>query len=594
MRYARVGTQKRACHRRKKINDSAINGLLCGVKIVFGRKLFDYSAFFLYNYIDYKVYIRKCRPLCALRLLKESLMSKSKSIVITVLLALIMAVAAFFAVFSVGNGDEAYSSVLRRISLGADYTGYAYTTICPEGVINENDYNGLVDEYANAEADSDLTDPATKYEKHGNFYVDKDEYSDLAELKASVKNDAEILNKRFGEKGYSSYSVAVEDGLSIKISVPTYFSVAEYNGVEDEARSNRLSVAKSALTTICADGALTLRTSDSTISATDADGNSKTYDMEKLGTDEWTDKALVDDAKTYTFTKEDVAPYFSSITGGTIGSTAVLTFNFTAEGREKIKEITTLVASSSSQTLYFFLGENQLVGYSNCTATIDANSISLQTNDGTTANNIAIALNSAVHGDALSLQYGDVFVSSENSHGNLSALLTLIACVLLLAGMSVLLTVKYKKLGALTSAIAVGLALVLVYALYLLGITVTLSVVLTCAILIALFAVSCAVVFAEVKRLTLTGRTIQASVKEAYKNVLMTVTDLHLVLVVVAILLAAIGVGEVAACGLISVIGVVASYVLYWFTRFMWYATSAPEKDKFKFAGLKRVVYEDD
>lgn len=521
-------------------------------------------------------------------------MSKSKSIVITVLLALIMAVAAFFAVVSVSTEGEGYSSVLRKISLGADYTGYAYTTICPEGVITENDYVGLVDEYANAESGSDLTDPATKYEKHGNFYVDKDEYGDVEELKASVAADAEILNKRFGEKGYSSYSVAVEDGLSIKISVPTYFSVAEYNGTLDVERSNRLSVAKNALTTISYDGALTLRTSDTTISTTDADGNSKTYDMEKLGTDDWTDKALADSAKTYALTKDDVAPYFSSITGGTIGSTAVLTFNFTAEGREKIKEITTLVASSSSQTLYFFLGENLLVGYSNCTATIDANSISLQTDDGATANNIAIALNSAVSGGALNLQYGDVYVAADNAHGNLSATLTLVACVLLLAGMVALLTVKYKKLGALTSAIAVALALVLVYALYLLGITVTLPVVLTCAILIALFAASCAIVFAEVKRLTLTGRTIQASVKEAYKNVLMTITDLHLVLVVVAILLAAIGVGEVAACGLISVIGVAASYVLYWFTRFMWYVTSAPEKDKFKFAGLKRVVYEDD
>ena len=106
--------------------------------------------------------------------------------------------------------------------------------------------------------------------------------------------------------------------------------------------------------------------------------------------------------------------------------------------------------------------------------------------------------------------------------------------------------------------------------------------------------VSNGVVFTEVKRLVATGRTIQASVKEAYKNVLMTVTDMHIVLVVVSILLAAVGVGEVAACGLIMVVASVASYVLYWFTRLMWYVLSAPVRDKFAFAGLKRVVYEDD
>ncbi len=522
-------------------------------------------------------------------------MGKTKSIVITVLLALIMAVAAFFAVVSFDVGtSKRYNSILSNVSLGADYTGYAYTTIYPEGVITASDYNGLVDEYTSAGTGSGLTDPATKYEQCGNLYVDKDEHSDIDALKASVASDAKILNARFGQKGYSSYGVAVEDGLSIKISVPTYFTSAQFASLDEDGRSTRLSAATAALSTITSAGTLTLRTSDTSIETTDANGNAKTYDMVKLGSDEWADKATVDGSKTYSLSKDDVAPYFSSITGGSIGSTAVLTFNFTAEGREKIKEITTLVASSSSQTLYFFVGDSQLVGYSSCTSPIDSGSISLQTNDADTARNIAITLDSVVKGNVLSLQYGDVSVASQKSNGGISAILTLVACVLLFAGLVAFLTVKYKKLGAITSAIAFLFALVEVYALQLLSITVTFAVVFTCAVLIALFAISCAIVFAEVKRLTLTGRTIQASIKDAYKNVLMTITDLHLVLVVVAILLATIGVGEVAACGLISVIGVVASYVLYWFTRFMWYVTSSPEKDKFKFAGLKRVVYEDD
>ena len=527
-------------------------------------------------------------------------MGKTKSIVITVLLALAMAVAAFFAMVSFDVGvSKRYNSILSNISLGADYTGYAYTTVCPEGVITVSDYDGLVDAYENAEDKSQLTDPATIYEKHGNFYVNKEEFSDVDALKSSVAADVKILNERFGEKGYSSYSVAVEDGLSIKISVPTYFTAAEFKNLDEDSRSSRISAVSSALQVLTSEGKLTLRTSDASIETKDANDNGDTHDMTKLGADEWVDKATVSDSngntvKTYALTKEDVTQYFSSVTGGTIGSTPVLTFNFTAEGRDKIKEITTLVSHSDSQTLYFFVGENQLVGYSNCSSPIDSGSISLQTSDAETARNIAITLNSVVHGGDLKLEYGDVMVSAQKSNGEVAAILTIVACVLLLAGLAVLLIVKYKKLGAITAAIALLLALVEVYALNLLSITVTFAVVFTCAALIALFAISCVVVFAEVKRLTLTGRTIQASIKEAYKNVLMTITDLHIVLVVVAILLAAIGVGEVAACGLISVIGVVASYVLYWFTRFMWYVTSSPEKDKFKFAGLKRVVYEDD
>ena len=95
-------------------------------------------------------------------------MGKTKSIVITVLLALIMAVAAFFAVVSFDVGtSKRYNSILSNVSLGADYTGYAYTTIYPEGVITASDYNGLVDEYTSAGTGSGLTDPATKYEQCG-------------------------------------------------------------------------------------------------------------------------------------------------------------------------------------------------------------------------------------------------------------------------------------------------------------------------------------------------------------------------------------------------------------------------------------------
>lgn len=530
-------------------------------------------------------------------------MGKTKSIVITVLLALAMAIASFFAVvsFEVGVKDR-YNSILSNISLGADFTGYAYTTVCPEGVISALDYNGLVDEYENADVEdrAEMTDPATIYVQSGNYYVNTEEYSDITEegfsldaLKSSVAQDAKILNARFGEKGYSSYSVAVEDGLTIKISVPTYYSYAQFNNNDDIGRDNRKSAANLALETMTAHGELTLRTSDTSIDTTDAEGNGSTF---RPITDEWTEKTLDGNGnlvKTYSLSKEDVSTYFTSVTSGSVGSTAVMSFNLTAEGREKFKEITTLVASSSSQTLYFYVGDVLLVNFS-CTEPIDSGSLSLQTTDAASAKNITITIDSAVKGNTLSLAYGDVSVSTQESNGQVTAILTLVACILLLAGLAVLLVVKYKKLGAITAAIAFLLAIVEVYALQLLSITVTFAVIFTCALLIALFAVSCAIVYAEVKRLTLTGRTIQASIKEAYKNVLMTVTDLHIVLAVVAILLTVIGVGEVAACGLISVIGVVASYVLYWFTRFMWYVTSSPQKDKFKFAGLKRVVYEDD
>lgn len=511
-------------------------------------------------------------------------MSKVKSTIITVLLAVAVAVAAFFAAISFPVGKtQRLNSIASNIRLGADMSGYAYTTVYPEGVLTAEEYNHLAEE--------DKT--ADKYERVGGLFVEKETNPDIDGLKADVKADAKVLNQRLAQKGYSSYSVAVEDGISIKLSVPTYFTYAAYKQHDSTARSQSLSVATATLSSVTAYGNLTLRTTDSSISLTDGDGNSTTY---KPVEDNWYDTALVDGSKTYSLAGyDDVAEYFESISSYTFGSTSVISFHFTEEGAAKFNDVTTRAASSTSKTIYFFVGDRQIVTFS-CESAINQRSLDLQANDRESADNAAITLNSAISGGALNANYREIknVVTSVAEGGENAGLFAFIACIVVLVGLVVFSIIKYKKLGAVTSLVALAMALVEIYALYLLSVLVTFSVILVSALCIGLFMISNAVVFAEVKRLTLTGRTMQASVKEAYKNVIMTVSDMHIVLLVVAILLAAVGVGEVAACGLIAVVGVVASYVLYWFTRFMWYVCSSPAKDKFAFAGLKRVVYEDD
>lgn len=531
-------------------------------------------------------------------------MGKVKSVIITVLLALAIAVAAFFAVvsFPATNKVKGLTSIASNIHLGADLSGYAYTTVYPEGVITAEEYVNL------------QSDKQSGYIVTGGLYVEEQFLTDsgfvngesgeadINAFKKAVADDADSLNKRFGQKGYSSYSVAVEDGVSIKISVPTNFTYNAYKypgmTVDDgeKSRSTDLSVAQAALSSLTAYGDLTLRTTDTSISLTDSDNNATTYDCTKRGKDKWVEIAQVDGNDTYSLANGDrESEYFKSIKSSTVGNVSRITFNFTAEGRAKFKELTTRAASSTSKVIYFCVGDRVLVNFE-CNAAIDEKSLVLSANDKYTAENAAITMDSAIGEGALSLIYKDYSNTyiTEAAGGKNAALMTFIASVLVLAGLCVLLTVKYKKLGAVVSLLSIAFALVILYALFLLNIQVTFAVVLTAAVLLGLFVISNAIAFAETKRMTESGRTMQASVKEAYKKVLMTVSDIHIVLVIVAILLAAVGVGEVAACGLISVIGVAASYVLYWLTRFMWYVTSSPVKDKFGFAGLKRVVYEDD
>lgn len=510
-------------------------------------------------------------------------MGKVKSTVFTVILALLMAVAAFFAFISFPVGKiQRFNSIASMIHLGAEYSGYAYTTITPKGVLTAEEYNLLAEE--------DKT--PDKYTKSGSFYVENEKHDDVAKLKEQVTKDAEKLNARFGNKRYSSYSIAVEDGLALKVSVPTNYTYAAYKGY-DTSSSADINNATSSFTTMLADGALTLRTSDSSISLTSGD-TTTTYTPRE---DDLTDDALTGDGnKTYLLTgNDDAASYFKGVSAGHFGNQYSININLTNEGREKFAGVTTRAASSTSKILYFFVGDTLVLSF-NCQATVDQSSFSLQADSLDSAENAALTLDAAIKGEIMQTDYNAVseVLTSTATGGENAALFAFIASLVVLVIAVAISIVLYKKLGIVNAMMAVILALVEVYALELISIQVTFAVILSSLIGLGILMVSNAIVFAEVKRLVATGRTMQASVKEAYKNVLMTVTDIHIVILVAALLLATVAVGELAACGLILLVATVASYVLYWFTRFVWYVMSSPAKDKFAFAGLKRVVYEDD
>ena len=154
--------------------------------------------------------------------------------------------------------------------------------------------------------------------------------------------------------------------------------------------------------------------------------------------------------------------------------------------------------------------------------------------------------------------------------------------------------VKYKLLGLVNAMMIVIYSLAMVTAIMLIGIQVTVVGAFAAVLGLALLCASNFVLFESVRKETKKGKTIYSSVKSAYKNVLTTILDMHIILVVVSLMLALICVGEIAKCGFIFFIASIASYILYWFTRFMWYVISSFAKDKFKFCGFTREVPVDD
>ena len=139
-------------------------------------------------------------------------MGKIKSAIITSLLVAAILVLAFFSLVSMqvpgSGGVDRYNSFISSINLGAAVTGEAHAVLYPDGVISAEDYNFSLPEDADK-----LEEYKNKYVEKGNVYIEKDVLDEYGEegLKTKVANDAKVISKRFGEKGYSSYSVSVID-----------------------------------------------------------------------------------------------------------------------------------------------------------------------------------------------------------------------------------------------------------------------------------------------------------------------------------------------------------------------------------------------
>ena len=515
-------------------------------------------------------------------------MNKVKSAIITALLAAAIFVLAFFALipWSYNGGIKTFDSFVQYIHLGSEFTGDAYVMLYPEGVISTADYE-LV---ANDAENDDSKEYALKYEQCGGAYVEKEkigyvydsnkeEYvksDNAAEIKQafidSIAKDAAVLSKRYAEKGYTSYSVAVEDeGFAIKVTVPTNFTYADYKNSEGS-----LSDISHTIQYFAYSGKLLLKDSDSK-----------------------TAHSIL--PSTY----EDASSLFKSISVYSAAGNYSIKMVFTNDGYEKLNDY--INSGDESSTVYVYVGDynTNLNITSELFAGVSRNTLHVSFQDAniakTYAEDYAILLNSARTGNYLTNKYNEGSASSDTSvialtpsFGKNAAIYLFVAVLLAIVAIIVLSIVKYKKLGIVNALMVLVYSLAMVTALMLLEIQVTMAGVFTALLGLALLTFTNFRVFEAVRKETELGRTISAAVKTGYKKTIATILDMHIILIAASIILAFASVGELAACGFIFFIASVASYVLYWFTRFMWYVISSLTKDKFEFCGYKREVYDDE
>ena len=504
-------------------------------------------------------------------------MGKIKSAIITAILLAAIVVLAFFATVSYtvpnSNGVKRFNSFITSISLGADLTGEATSVLYPEGVISVADYNeGLP--VKPEEGEKDYEDKLAKYEKYvgkyvqcGSVYVEKDlledEDSDLAE---SVKKDAAVLSSRFDKKGYSSYSVSVQDDYTIRVAVPTNFSYSAYKNKNASARSTETAKISRTIQYLTTSGELSVSSEKNNIPVRDT-----------------------------------AADYFKSFKKYSAANNYAVKIKLTKEGKAGIKDLTTRMMADEETALNFYVGETQLLSLTISEA-ITGNSFYISVNNSDYAEDYSIILNSAANGETLSLDYGspdDVTVNYASAIlGDNAAIYLFVALLVLVAGAIVFSVVKYKKLGLVNAIMILIYSLALITAILLIGIQLTVAGAFMIILGLALLCGSNFAVFEAIRGETKRGKTMHAAIKAGYRSRLTAILDLHVILILVSLMTTLICMftcaGEIFACAFIFFIASVASYILYWFTRFMWYVLSSPVKDKFAFCGFKREVPIDD
>lgn len=521
-------------------------------------------------------------------------MGKIKSAVITAIVALATLALFLFGVVSCSlpDGVHRYNSILSNIHLGSELSGDAYVTLLPDGVITAEEYSFTVAEGG---------DKADEYKKDyvpgsdGSFYIDRAELaqfttdgaadtdaevaSALAQFEDQVAKDAEILSARFGERRYTSYSVSVAGGCAIRVSVPTNFTYAAYSGNDSSALTDELSYISNAMAYLTLGGELTLRNTamgrqDNIYYSQSADGTTATYNILNART--------------------SVADIFDSVSYYAAGGAYAVRVNLTSYGQEIISAVSENVAASDDTYIRFYVDEYNVINLT-CESAITGGSFYIQAGDAQTARNYAALLNSVATGSALSANYTyDEVIYNTSASGTNAAMFLAIAALVILVAVMVYAIARYKKLGLVFSLMALLFASAVIAVVYLVGTTLTTAGALVAVLCFAMFSGCNFWSYEAIRRESKEGRTIPASVKLGYKKTFTGILDLHIVLLVISIMLALICTGEAAACGMILLIGTLASYVLHWFTRFMWYVNMAPARDKYKFCGFKREVIDDD
>ena len=495
-------------------------------------------------------------------------MGKKKSAALIVLFTVVLVGLIFMSVASFPvSAVYKYNSLLSLIDLGTDLGGGYTTVYYPEGIISQEEYNGLVAGYeAAAEEGEDAENPAEIYTKHGGIYLSDSVCDADGAITESFQSEFEsafrALKYRFEQKSYTAYSIKLQDDYTIRVDVP--YSDEDVSSMFD---------------TMAYSGRLYFSDSGSDVSLA-------TKNVLMQGTSEYIREA-------------------GAVAYGNGYATYI---RFTSEGRSEFADITGSLSesssdsdSSSSATLYIYLGENILTSASVSSA-LDQDVVYIYNSGSPMAQGDAETLAAVINSALIEENVFDIGLDASRiatfapTLGENAALFAAIAMGVLIVAMLVVSLVRYKGMGLAHVYGFLAYAVV-----FILCLTFIDAIQLSVAGLIAI-ALSAAVMvffnwyaFNNIREEFATGKTLTASVKAGYKKSLAFTIDAHAVLLLLSAAICLISTGTMFYAGLIFVLGtVISAACTLAVTRFCLHVFLAQPKNKIAFCNLKREETEDE
>lgn len=496
-------------------------------------------------------------------------MGKRKSVVLLTLITIVIVVLCCLAVYpsfhlSIFKEDsvKTWNPVVSLYDLDEDLGGGYLARYYPSGVISSAEYESDLLDYADDE--DALQEYKDSYAAFGGLYLSTDPddglltkndgatYEVTEAFQKWMDETVSLVADRFSKIGYTTMNVSVVDGYAIEMKMP----------------ASNASVSSYAIQTFAYTGSL----------------------------------SITDDSSTYPSKTESATDYFKSFKVKTSGTTTYLQIKATDKGSEILSGFK---ENSSSSSVYFKIGDNTVITiYGSYLENLSGNTWAIGfTSDGaSSAQAYAIALDTALntsYGDSgFSLDSDKSEIATFNAvYGQNGKTLLYVAALIALAIAVILPIILYKGYGV---AMAYGtmtyfVVVALLYA-YVTNAIFEISVgsaVLFVAGLALMFALN-SNVYKKIKEEVALGKTVDSSIKNAFKKTLLPSVDACVVAVLasIAAVIGAAGLNMVAIQGIICFAA--ASFVCLIWTRVLNCMLVSAAKDKYAFYRLKREDDDDE